>query len=64
MIAKGTLVIVAETLANRKFIEHCELLDTRLEECLRSAFKDEKISQKRLDRIINKFCENMEGEKK
>lgn len=59
MISKGTLVIVAEVLGDMKFSAHCNLLNKNLEECLRKSFKDERISQARIDRIVKKFTDRI-----
>jgi len=59
MIPRGSLSIIADGLARNVFLEHCTLLDGTIEKELRKAFKDERISELRIDRIIKRFAENM-----
>jgi len=63
MIPKRTISIIANTIADNKFKLQCELLDTKINQSLREAFKSERIGQERLNRIVNKFCNNLLGGK-
>ena len=75
MISKNTMTDVALGLAkgiilkecaklDGMFLERCELLDSRLASSLKEAFDGEKISQARMQRIVDKFCDNMLDSKK
>ena len=63
MIPKRTTSIIANTIADNKFKLQCELLDARIEESLREAFKAERIGKERTQRIVDKFCNMMLGAK-
>ena len=54
-----TISLIASTLANQRFNEHCIKLDEIVKESLMVAFKDEFISEKRTQRIVDKFCEEL-----
>lgn len=41
------------------FKEKCELLDSRIQESMQAAFGDERISQVRMQRIMDRFCDCM-----
>jgi len=75
MLLKNTMTIVATKLAEEKILAYskkldkaydarCDLLDSRLAGSLREAFIDEKISQVRMQRIVDRFCDNMLDSKK
>lgn len=70
MLNKNTMTNVAIKLANSRIMEHCahldtmflercELLDTKLASSLKEAFDGEKISQVRMQRIVDRFCGHM-----
>lgn len=59
MLPKGTMAIVVEKLAEMRYIERCNRLDEVLEDSMVQAFKDEKISIERRDRILRKFAKNV-----
>ena len=56
---RKTISIIAKAIADGRFKLQCELLDSKIEESLLIAFKDEFISQKRLNRIVDRFCEEL-----
>ena len=56
---RKTISIIAKAIADEKFRLQCVLLDNKIEESLLIAFKDEFISQKRLNRIVDRFCEEL-----
>ena len=58
-----SMVIIADGLARNIFMEHCRELDATIEIELRKAFSKERISEKRIDRIVKLFSENMRGVK-
>ena len=60
MISKKTMTEVATKLADLRFEEHYKLLDDKITQCLIAAFKGERISIERANRIISKFCTNMQ----
>ena len=62
MIPKGTMAIVVDALAKALFRKNCDILDKSIERNLRKAFKNERISEIRIDRIIKNFSANMRGE--
>ena len=61
MIPKGSMAIIVDGLARNVFLDHCDMLDKTIEIELRKAFSKERISEKRIDRIIKQFAENMRG---
>ena len=62
MMPTHTITIIANSLAHISFMRKCELLDTRIEGSLNEAFDNEKISQGRSQRIIDKFGQLMMNE--
>ena len=56
---RKTISIISNAIADEKFRLQCVLLDNKIEESLLIAFKDEFISQKRLNRIVDRFCEEL-----
>lgn len=62
MMNQNTMTIVAQALAHTMFMKKCTLLDTRIEGSLNEAFDNEKISQGRSQRIIDKFGQLMMNE--
>jgi len=61
LITPFTITNLAHTLATEDFNERCEVLDSRLKDALTKAIGEEKISQVRMDRIVNRFCEVLEN---
>ena len=61
LITPFTITNLAHTLATEDFNERCELLDARLKDALEKAIGEERISQVRMDRIVNRFCEVLEN---
>ena len=59
MINKITFKIVVNEL-NRQY---CNELDAKLENSLRSALEDKRISKERQNIIVNQFCDALLGEK-
>ena len=48
---------IAHTMATEDFNKRCEVLDSRLTEALKTAIGEERISSKREQRIVNRFCD-------
>ena len=61
MIPRDTMTKVALTLAYRMFINRCDMMDGKIEAGLEAAFKDEKISKVRKERMLDKFSDSMLG---
>lgn len=57
MLSKSAFKIVVNEL-NRQY---CNELDAKLEQSLRSALEDKRISKERQNKIVNDFCDAMEG---
>jgi len=56
--AQNTELIV-DMLVSKRYEKKCDELDDKLENALKIAFSGERISQTRMNRIIDKFCEVM-----
>ena len=56
---RKTISIIAKGIADERFRLQCALLDEKLENSLKVAFNDEFISQKRINRITNRFCSEL-----
>lgn len=56
--AQNTELIV-DMLVSKRYEKKCNELDDKLENALRVAFADERISQTRINRIVDRFCEVM-----
>ena len=52
---KHSMSLIAHDLATTDFNERCELLDTRLKDALTKSIGEKRISDKRMERIINRF---------
>ena len=50
-----------ERLAKEEFEKQLKIIDVKIEQSLEAAFKDERISEKRMIRILNSFCDNLRG---
>ena len=61
LITKHSISLIAHNLATKDFNERCELLDSRLKDALTKAIGEERISQARMERIVNRFCEVLEN---
>lgn len=58
MISKNVIKIVANEIA----LQQRDKIVNKIGESLRSAFKDERISQKRVERILERFVEELKKE--
>lgn len=57
MLSKHAIGDIASKIASKDFTSRCERMDLILHDSLLKAFENERISQERMQRIINKFTE-------
>lgn len=62
MLPENTMTSVAIELSNRMFLRRCDDLEHTITQCFEEAFKNEKISRERMERIYTKFCDLLLGE--
>lgn len=63
MLPKNTMTDVAITLANGMYLRRCDDLEVTISQYFKEAFVNEKISKERMDRIYNRFCDLLLGDK-
>jgi hypothetical protein len=63
MFPKNTMTNVAIELANGMYLRRCDDLECNIATCFEGAFVDEKVSRERMERIYDKFCSLLLGDK-
>ena len=61
LITPFTITNLAHTLATEDFNERCDVLDSKIKGALETAIGEEHISQIRMQRIVDRFCELIEN---
>lgn len=59
LISNKAITTISKTLADMKFNEYCSELDSKIETAMNNAFEGERISQTRMQRIVNRFCDKL-----